>query len=49
MGALFFLSLPCSVFRAEIPPRYRVATVPDVVVCSTYFLGVGVCFTLSTM
>lgn len=32
----------------EIPARYRAATTADVVVCSTYFLGVAACFALST-
>lgn len=49
IGALVFLSLPAYVFAISIPPRYRVATATDVLVCSTYFLGVAVCFTLSTI
>ncbi|KAI1808265.1 hemolysin-III channel protein-like protein Izh2 [Daldinia bambusicola] len=49
VGAVIFLALPLYVFRTEIPPRYKVATMGDIIVCSIYFLGVGVCFTLSTM
>lgn len=49
IGAVIFLALPLYVFRTEIPPRYKVATTADILVCSIYFLGVGVCFTLSTM
>ncbi|OTB18223.1 hypothetical protein K445DRAFT_55233, partial [Daldinia sp. EC12] len=49
VGAVIFLALPLYVFRTEIPPRYKVATTADILVCSIYFLGVGVCFTLSTM
>ncbi|KAK7959103.1 uncharacterized protein PG986_003957 [Apiospora aurea] len=49
VGALLFLSLPWHIFRAEIPPRYAVATTADIVVCSIYFGGVAVCFTLSTI
>ncbi|KAL1852020.1 hypothetical protein Daus18300_012375 [Diaporthe australafricana] len=33
----------------EIPTRYHAATTTDVVVCSTYFLGVALCFVLSTI
>ncbi|KAK6954566.1 hypothetical protein Daesc_004533 [Daldinia eschscholtzii] len=49
VGAVIFLALPLYVFRTEIPPRYKVATTADILVCSIYFLGVGVCFTLSTI
>lgn len=49
VGALLFLSLPYYIFHTEIPPRYAVATPADMVVCSVYFGGVAICFTLSTM
>ncbi|OTA89842.1 hypothetical protein M434DRAFT_47270, partial [Hypoxylon sp. CO27-5] len=49
IGALVFLALPMYVFRTEVPPRYKFATMTDILVCSTYFLGVGVCFTFSTL
>ncbi|KAI2465239.1 hemolysin-III channel protein-like protein Izh2 [Annulohypoxylon bovei var. microspora] len=49
IGALLFLALPLYVFRTEVPPRYRLATTADIIVCSVYFLGVGVCFTFSTL
>ncbi|KAK8096981.1 hypothetical protein PG999_012925 [Apiospora kogelbergensis] len=49
VGALLFLSLPYHIFSTEIPPRYTVATLADIVVCSIYFGGVAVCFTLSTI
>ncbi|KKY34715.1 putative hemolysin-iii channel protein [Diaporthe ampelina] len=47
IGALIFISLTGFVLT-EIPARYHAATAADVVVCSTYFLGVAVCFALST-
>ncbi|KAI0110569.1 hemolysin-III channel protein-like protein Izh2 [Hypoxylon sp. NC0597] len=49
IGALVFLALPMYVFRTEVPPRYKFATMTDIFVCSTYFLGVGICFTFSTL
>ncbi|CAN8096064.1 unnamed protein product [Discula destructiva] len=48
VGAAVFLLLPVYVFAVSIPPRYQVATTADVLVCSTYFLGVAACFILST-
>lgn len=47
LGALVFTSLAACVLT-EIPARYHAATAADVVVCSTYFAGVAVCFALST-
>lgn len=47
LGALVFISLAAFVLT-EIPARYHAATTADVVVCSTYFLGVAACFALST-
>ncbi|KAK8054697.1 hypothetical protein PG994_009764 [Apiospora phragmitis] len=49
LGTLLFLSLPYHIFSTEIPPRYVVATAADIIVCSIYFGGVAVCFTLSTL
>ncbi|KAI5924221.1 hemolysin-III channel protein-like protein Izh2 [Camillea tinctor] len=49
IGAIVFLVLPLYIFSSEVPPRYEIATVTDVLVCSTYFLGVAVCFILSTL
>ncbi|KAI0883072.1 hemolysin-III channel protein-like protein Izh2 [Annulohypoxylon maeteangense] len=49
IGALLFLALPLYVFRTEVPPRYKIATTADIMVCSVYFLGVGICFTFSTL
>ncbi|KAI1391691.1 hemolysin-III channel protein-like protein Izh2 [Hypoxylon trugodes] len=48
IGAVIFLALPLYVFKTEVPPRYKLATITDILVCSTYFLGVGVCFAFST-
>lgn len=48
IGACIFLSLPLYFFTTEVPPRYAIATWSDIVVCSTYFLGVATCFVLST-
>ncbi|KAH8814042.1 hemolysin-III channel protein-like protein Izh2 [Hyaloscypha sp. PMI_1271] len=47
LGAAIFLALPFFIFKKEIPARYVIATQADVVVCSTYFLGVAICFCLS--
>lgn len=49
VGAFVFLCLPTYVFAVSLPPRYLVATTTDVVVCSTYFFGVALCFALSTI
>ncbi|KAI1505730.1 hemolysin-III channel protein-like protein Izh2 [Biscogniauxia marginata] len=49
IGMLLFMILPLYVFGSEVPPRYKVAMAADVLVCSIYFLGVAVCFTLSTL
>lgn len=48
LGALVFLALPGYFLAASVPPRYRAATAADVAVCCTYFVGVAVCFVLST-
>ncbi|TVY82430.1 Adiponectin receptor protein [Lachnellula suecica] len=47
IGSLVFAILPVYFLRTEIPPRYKVATIADLVVCSIYFTGVAVCFFLS--
>lgn len=47
IGCVLFLAIPIYVFTTEIPPRYRVATREDIIVCSTYFIGVAICFFLS--
>lgn len=47
LGALVFIGLTALVLT-EIPARYHAATAADVAVCSTYFLGVALCFALST-
>ncbi|KAI0376674.1 hemolysin-III channel protein-like protein Izh2 [Hypomontagnella monticulosa] len=49
VGALVFFVLPLYIFKTEIPPRYKIATTADILVCSTYFLGVAICFTFSTI
>lgn len=54
-GALLFLALPGCVFNlvdfdlgiTALPRRYQVATPADLVVCTTYLVGVAVCFLLS--
>ncbi|KAK0725143.1 hemolysin-III related-domain-containing protein [Lasiosphaeris hirsuta] len=48
-GAIVFLALPAYVFNVEIPPRYAIATPADMVVCSVYFIGVGICFLFSAI
>lgn len=48
LGALAFLSLPTYIFAVSLPPRYHMATPTDVLVCTTYTLGVAACFILST-
>lgn len=54
LGALLFLALPGWVFNMidfdlgiALPQRYQVATPTDIVVCTTYLVGVAVCFLLS--
>ncbi|KAI1414422.1 hemolysin-III channel protein-like protein Izh2 [Hypoxylon sp. FL1857] len=48
-GAFVFFALPLYVFGTSVPPRCRLATMSDILVFSIYFLGVGVCFTFSTL
>lgn len=47
IGSLLFFAIPVYVFNVEVPPRYTVATVPDKIVCSIYFIGVAICFVFS--
>lgn len=47
-GALAFATLPVYVYT-EIYSRYQTANVGDIVVFSTFFFGVAVCFMLSAM
>jgi adiponectin receptor len=47
VGAAIFFCLPLYMFAVSVPPRYAAATATDIVVCSTYLLGVATCFTLS--
>ncbi|KAK0391629.1 hypothetical protein NLU13_1128 [Sarocladium strictum] len=49
LGCLLFLAIPIYVFTTEIPPRYKVATTEDIIVCTTYFIGVAICFFLSAV
>ena len=49
MGAALFVALPLYLSKAEIPPRYLVATTEDIIVCTIYFTGVAICFCLSAM
>ncbi|OTB00155.1 hypothetical protein M426DRAFT_15710 [Hypoxylon sp. CI-4A] len=49
IGAALFLLLPIYVFKTDFPPRWRVATTADIVVCSIYFLSVGICFVFSAL
>ncbi|TGO18108.1 hypothetical protein BTUL_0012g00520 [Botrytis tulipae] len=49
IGAALFVALPVYLYKAEIPPRYAVATKEDIVVCGIYFLGVAICFCLSAL
>jgi adiponectin receptor len=39
--------MPFYIFSTEIPPRYTIATTADVIVTSTYFIGVAICFVFS--
>ncbi|KAJ2899989.1 ADIPOR-like receptor [Zalerion maritima] len=48
LGAVLYLSLPVIMFVTSIPPRWHIATRLDILACSSYFLGVGTCFVLST-
>jgi adiponectin receptor len=47
IGSFIFAIFPVYFFRADIPPRYKVATHADLIVCSIYFIGVAICFFLS--
>jgi len=45
-GSILFFSLPAIVFR-EVLPRYGTADRADIIVFSTFFFGVAICFLLS--
>ncbi|TGO46001.1 hypothetical protein BCON_0351g00090 [Botryotinia convoluta] len=45
-GSILFATLPFSLYR-QIAPRYATATIADIVVFSTFFFGVAICFLLS--
>ena len=45
-GATLFFGLPYALYRL-VPDRMAMAQMPDVVVFSTFFLGVAICFFLS--
>jgi adiponectin receptor len=45
-GSILFFTLPVFVFR-EILPRYGSASTADIIVFSTFFFGVAICFLLS--
>ncbi|CAD6440153.1 17e83670-714d-4352-be45-86355690f663 [Sclerotinia trifoliorum] len=45
-GSLLFATLPFILYR-QIAPRYATATLADIIVFSTFFFGVAICFLLS--
>jgi len=45
-GAFLFVTLLFIVYR-ELRPRYESATTADIIVFSTFFFGVAICFLLS--
>ncbi|RII10835.1 hypothetical protein CUC08_Gglean006835 [Alternaria sp. MG1] len=46
IGSVLFFALPIPVYYS-LQPRYGTATTADVVVFSTFFFGVAICFALS--
>ena len=46
-GALLFFTLPIPVYNA-LSPRYASASKADIIVFSTFFFGVAICFLLSS-
>ncbi|KAG4034507.1 hypothetical protein MFRU_003g04670 [Monilinia fructicola] len=46
LGAILFATLPFVLYR-QIAPRYATAAIADIVVFSTFFFGVAICFLLS--
>ena len=46
IGSALFFALPIPVYYS-LQPRYDTATTADVVVFSTFFFGVAICFALS--
>jgi adiponectin receptor len=48
IGSLLFSTLPFGLYK-ELAPRYATADKADILVFATFFLGVAICFALSTM
>lgn len=48
IGSLLFLTLPFGIYK-ELAPRYATANKADLLVFASFFLGVAICFALSTM
>lgn len=48
IGSVLFFSLPFIIYR-ELQPRYESANTADIVVFTTFFFGVAICFALSVM
>ena len=46
IGSILFFGLPVPVYYT-VEPRYATATTADIVVFSTFFFGVAICFALS--
>ncbi|KAK3945764.1 hemolysin-III related-domain-containing protein [Diplogelasinospora grovesii] len=49
VGAVVFLGLPFYIFSTSIPPRWQIASTVDIIVCTTYLMGVTVCFIFSSL
>ncbi|KAH9904944.1 hemolysin-III channel protein-like protein Izh2 [Xylariomycetidae sp. FL2044] len=49
IGGFMFMGLPFYAFKNELPPRYELADEMDLFVCSVYFIGVAICFVISTL
>ena len=47
IGSALFFTLPIPVYYSLQQPKYTTATTADVIVFSTFFLGIGICFALS--
>ncbi|KAJ5059289.1 putative membrane protein [Bipolaris maydis] len=48
IGSIVFFTLPVPIY-CSLQPRYATATTADVVVFSTFFFGVAICFALSAI
>ncbi|KAM3072500.1 hypothetical protein ACMFMG_009298 [Clarireedia jacksonii] len=46
LGSILFFALPIAIYT-RLTPRYEKATTADIVVFSTFFFGVAICFLLS--